>query len=248
MKKMTIYISGFDSCSFSKLKFSKINYMGSIFDLKDVKIPFGVIGKFFLDSGVFSFLTSKNELKKEKIDNLLDYYIDVINTIKPDYFVELDLDKFFDYEQIIKWRRRLEQKTGRQPVLCFHSERGLKNYLDEVKEYKYHGVPGRLRTQKNLIRYLIQKAHENDCLVHGFGWLTIKSFWRYDFDSVDGSIIPVMAATRKTISFSKDMYEYIAKGSLSTMKGLKLIHYLKIFEVFENGQFWEKRNSLYRYQ
>lgn len=248
MKKMTIYISGLDSYSSGKLKLLKFNYMASVFDINEMKSIFRLVDKFFLDSGVFSILTSKNGIKKENVDSLVDHYIDVINTIKPDYFVEIDLDKFFDYEQILKWRRRIEKGTGRQPVLVFHTERGLKNYLDEIRDYKYHGVPGRLRTQKELIRYLTDKAHENDCLVHGFGWLSIKNFWRYDFDSVDGSLIAVMAATRKIINFPKDKYEYLRKGSLKPMKYLKLLHYLKIFEGFENGQFWEKRNSLYQYR
>lgn len=52
-------------------------------------------------------------------------------------FVEMDIDWVASVEDAMKLRRRMEQRTGMQPIPCWHTCRGKQAWIDICREYPY---------------------------------------------------------------------------------------------------------------
>lgn len=146
---------------------------------------------FLLDSGAFTFFSGKGA-KDINWEEYVDKYADFINRNKVNHFFELDIDKLIGYDNVIKLRKRLEAKTGKQCIPVWHKFRGKDNFLSMCDEYKYVAVGGIVsgeitKDQYPIFTWLINEAHKRGCKIHGLGFTNLEGITKYHFDSVDST-------------------------------------------------------------
>lgn len=115
---------------------------------------------FLLDSGAFTFLSSQkgNSVDwKEYVKN----YADFIIKNKIENFFELDIDPVIGYDNVLKIRRYLENRTGKKCIPVWHRSRGKEDFLRMCDEYDYVAVGGIvsreiLPKEYNIFTYLIK--------------------------------------------------------------------------------------------
>lgn len=75
-------------------------------------------GDFLLDSGAFTFMTNSDT--RLNWDDYIKRYAEFINRNKIDKYFELDIDVVVGYEQVKKYRAKLEDLTGKrgEPQEC----------------------------------------------------------------------------------------------------------------------------------
>lgn len=145
---------------------------------------------FLLDSGAFTFFSSKP--KNVNWEEYVDRYADFINRNKVNHFFELDIDKLIGYDNVLKLRKRLETKTGKQCIPVWHKFRGKENFLSMCDEYKYVAVGGIIsgeipKEKYPIFTYLINEAHKRGSKIHGLGFTNLEGIRKYHFDSVDST-------------------------------------------------------------
>ena len=149
-------------------------------------------GKFLLDSGAFTFLGTKKDARLDW-DSYADGYADFINTHKIQRFFELDIDPILGIKGVEKLRDRIEAKTGHQTIPVWHISRGKQYFIDLCKNYNYIAFGGLMtdgvsrKTIEKYMAWFINKAHENDCMIHGLGYTSTDNLKRFHFDSVDST-------------------------------------------------------------
>lgn len=147
-------------------------------------------GDFMLDSGAFTFMqNSKSHLDWEEY---LECYADFVKRNKVQKFFELDIDSVVGYNQVKKYRRKLERLTGRQVIPVWHKSRGKEEFVRMCKEYDYVALGGivakEIKTDEwKYLPWFINTAHENECKIHGLGFTSLQSLNIYKFDSVDST-------------------------------------------------------------
>lgn len=149
-------------------------------------------GRFILDSGAFTFFAGNHDgLDWEQY---VDRYAAFIVKNKVTQFLELDIDSVAGYDKVIELRRRLEQKTGLQPIPVWHRSRGKEEYLRMLDEYPYCaiGCSGKhdsawTRKQPGLLRWFIAEAHKRKRMLHGLGFTKLDELPKLHFDSVDST-------------------------------------------------------------
>lgn len=148
------------------------------------------IKNFLLDSGAFTFLTSK----RKNIDwvNYVDQYADFINRHNIEKFFELDIDKIIGYEEVVNLRKRLEAKTKKQCIPVWHRYRGKENFLKMCEEYKYVAIGGIAikeikKEEYPIFNWLLTEAHKRKTKVHGLGFTSVNDLLKYRFDTVDST-------------------------------------------------------------
>lgn len=144
-----------------------------------------------LDSGAFTYMQGKGHVDWEKY---IEDYAQFINHYKIDRFFELDIDSIIGLERTKQLRAKLERLTGRQCIPVWHISRGAKEFEQMVKEYKYAAVGGYVSREaprekfEAAFPYLIQRAHENGCKLHGLGYTPVDIAKKpFRFDSVDST-------------------------------------------------------------
>lgn len=146
---------------------------------------------YLLDSGAFTFLYGAG--KKVDFDSYVDQYIDFINENKILLFFEMDVDTIVGLPKVEAYRRRIENKTGKRPIVVFHKERGKEYFLDMCKNYPYvaiGGIAGRGNQRREYLpyfRWFIDKAHEHGAKIHGLGFTDFAHIRDLPFDSVDST-------------------------------------------------------------
>lgn len=149
-----------------------------------------LFGDFLLDSGAFTFM--QDNTSHLIWDEYIERYADFINRNKIEKFFELDIDSVVGYEQVKKFRRKLENLTGRQCIPVWHKSRGIKDYLRECDEYSYIAIGGIAIKEIKPEQYsafpsMISEAHKRKCKVHGLGFTSLKYLPKIHFDSVDST-------------------------------------------------------------
>lgn len=151
-------------------------------------IPY--FGDFMLDSGAFTFMqNSKSHLDWEEY---IERYADFIKRNNVNKFFELDIDSVVGYEQVKKYRKKLEKLSGKRCIPVWHKSRGKKEFINLVKEYDYIGLGGIVikeikRSDYRFFPWFIDTAHDNGCKIHGLGFTNLKGLEVYKFDSVDST-------------------------------------------------------------
>lgn len=146
---------------------------------------------FMLDSGAFSF--KQNKSIQMDWTAYTDRYAEFINRNKIDLFFEMDIDKVIGLREVEKLRKRLEDKTGKQPIPVFHKSRGKEYFVDMCKEYPYVAIGGIAKEQRLVgeklksLKWFIDVAHEHGAKIHALGFTYIDSLPIYHFDSVDST-------------------------------------------------------------
>ena len=171
-----------------------VNILESYFYAKNELNNIVPIAKdFLLDSGAFTIL-SNNKISADW-DKYINGYAKFINENKITKFFELDIDYAIGYENVIKYRNKLETLTKQQCIPVWHKTRGIKEFEKMCQEYSYIaiGSSGRnedskwLRDNPDALRWLIRKAHSKKCKVHGLGFTSLKLLKQMPFDSVDST-------------------------------------------------------------
>ncbi|TWW09536.1 hypothetical protein E3A20_13330 [Planctomyces bekefii] len=152
------------------------------------KIP--LYKNYLLDSGAFTFIMAKKNIKID-IDSYTDKYIDFIIENKINNFFEMDVDKIFGYEKVKQLRNRIESKTGKRVIPVFHKNRGIDDWNEMIKDYKYIsiGIAGKdvsWGDHKTFLKF-VNNAKEQNCKVHGLGITGMKTLEKVPFYSVDSS-------------------------------------------------------------
>jgi len=142
---------------------------------------------FILDSGAFTFMTSKKSTKLDWEEYVLRY-ADFINKYDIELFAELDIDSVIGLRKVEELRDLLEAKTGKQPIIVWHKSRGKQDFLDTVASYPYVAIGGIVakeikRSEYKYFPWFIKKAHEHGAQIHGMGFSPLNG--NYGFDSVD---------------------------------------------------------------
>lgn len=149
-----------------------------------------LFGDFLLDSGAFTFMqNSKGDLNWQEY---VERYADFINRNKIEKFFELDIDPIVGYEQVLAFRRKLENLTGKQCIPVWHKSRGMNEYKNMCDEYDYVAIGGVVinEIKKDEYKYfpaMIKEAHKRKAKVHGLGFTNLKWLPVCHFDSVDST-------------------------------------------------------------
>lgn len=149
-----------------------------------------------IDSGAFTFM--QDDKYAVNWERYTDEYCDWVlaNGIKN--FVEMDIDWVSSVGDALALRRRIEHRTGMQPIPCWHTCRGKQAWIDICKEYPYASLSlgGATKTTSwfkqhkyEQLGWFLDIAAQYGCKVHGLG-LTAISVWlkhRHRFYSCDST-------------------------------------------------------------
>jgi hypothetical protein len=173
--------------------FSGVNILQSFYYCDDMTVNtiLPQCKSFLLDSGAYSFMNAAKN-KKVNFDAYVDKYIDFINANKIDLFFELDIDSVIGLTEVEKIRAKIERKTGKQPIVVFHRERGKQYFIDMCKNYPYVAIGGMTagaerNAYNKVLPWFINTAHEYGAKIHGLGYTEIKNLSKMRFDSVDST-------------------------------------------------------------
>lgn len=152
---------------------------------------------FLLDSGAFAFMNKASKTKDFSTADLQQYikdYAAFINKWDIQNFFEMDLDCVIGYEKVKKVRAWLERKTGKKPIPVWHISRGIDDFHEMCKEYKYVAIGGIAskefpRKEHYKFQELCDIAHSYGCKIHGLGYLPLEILnnGTCPFDTVDGT-------------------------------------------------------------
>ena len=147
-------------------------------------------GDFLLDSGAFTFM--QNTKTHVDWDDYIKKYADFIARNNIEKYFELDIDSVVGYKQVLKYRSKLEELTGRRCIPVWHKSRGLKEFQSMCKEYNYAAIGGIVSGEIKSNQYkafpmMIDEAHRNGCKLHGLGFTTLSWLPKCHFDSVDST-------------------------------------------------------------
>lgn len=153
--------------------------------------------EFLLDSGAFTFMNKSKKSTKFTNEMLRDYiesYIEFINTYDIKYFFEMDIDCMIGYDKVKEIRKYIESKTNKKVIPVWHITRGMEEFHNMCKEYKYVAIGGIAakeikRSEHHMLYELCDIAHSYGCKVHGLGYLplTVLNDRNCPFDTVDGT-------------------------------------------------------------
>jgi len=194
---LKIYLAGPDTMVHYSPELSKqrISVMGSYIYVTERILEYFQYWDLFMDSGAYTFAQKNTDITDW--NDYVDKYAEFLNAYNIDRFLELDIDKLVGLKEVERLRKRLEQKTGKQPVPVWHDSRGREYFHDMVKEYKYVAIGGiassktRERTKGSILykkygNWFADKAHEEGAKLHALGF-TVQDIHKYRFDSVDSS-------------------------------------------------------------
>ena len=170
-----------------------VDVLASYYYLRTCKaLQEGVKGArdFLCDSGLFTFL---NTGVKVDLESYADEYADWVRDNNVKSYIELDVDEIKGVEWTRKLRDRIEKRVGWQSIPVFHVIRGKDSFIQDCKDYERvcvgfmlsEGLPNALTTK--YAPWFIDKAHENNCRIHGLGFTQTSILQNYAFDSVDSS-------------------------------------------------------------
>lgn len=189
---MKLCLAGTYSREFLKDKISESKYiLESFWYVKDWQKPF-IKSKhwdlFLLDSGAFSFMNSPSARNGTNYYDYLERYIKFINECDVDHFFELDIDSIVGYQEVLKMRKILEQRTGKKCIPVFHKSRGLAEWEKMCQEYDYVAIGTISEYKKNhgVLKELLKIAKKYNTKVHGLGF-TINNVEEFGFYSVDST-------------------------------------------------------------
>lgn len=192
---------------------------------------------FLLDSGVFSFINSGKKFD----DSYIHRYAEYIRENKIKSYVELDVDQIIGVKETRKLRDKIENLVGWPSIPVWHTIRGKESFLQDCRDYQRiclgffltEGLPTQL-TEK-YTPWFIEKAHENNCKIHGLGFTKTTLLPKFHFDSVDSSTWSF--AQRSGLIYEFDLEKKVMKNT-KRPEHLKMKDYRGI--VNHSWQQWRK--------
>ncbi len=153
--------------------------------------------EFLLDSGAFSFMNKSKKSSNftdETLKKYIDDYIEFINTYDVKNFFEMDIDCVIGYDKVKQIRDYIEKGTGKKVIPVWHITRGIEDFHEMCKKYKYVAIGGIASkeikpSQHHMLFELCDIAHSYGCKIHGLGYLslTVLNDRKCPFDTVDGT-------------------------------------------------------------
>lgn len=145
-----------------------------------------------LDSGAFTVMNSKSRMSNFEPMKYCKAYAEHIKKNNIDTFIELDIESVYGFDVYRDCLHQLEDITGKEPIYVFHKWRGLDYFEELVRQKKYIAlgdvsVGGGSRKLYKYFPWFLNKAHENNCKVHGLAFTSIPDLRVMPFDSVDSS-------------------------------------------------------------
>lgn len=145
---------------------------------------------FLLDSGAYTFLA--NSKKTVCWEDYIDRYAEFIKEQNIEHYFELDIDSVIGYENVLKYRKIIEKKTGKRCIPVWHKSRGIEEFRKMCSEYDYVAIGGIVTREIPQDKYkylplLIKEAHERGAKVHGLGFTSTNELKRVHFDTVDST-------------------------------------------------------------
>ena len=149
-----------------------------------------LFGDFLLDSGAFTFMM--NTKSNINWDEYIEKYAEFINRRDIKKFFELDIDSVVGYEQVLKYREKLESLTGKKCIPVWHKSRGIKDFKETCDKYDYIAIGGIVSGEINSKQYgafpsMIAEAHRRGAKIHGLGFTSLDWLPKCHFDSVDST-------------------------------------------------------------
>ena len=181
-------IKGYISDNCKSQLFKDCNILQSFYYIKEP--PPSNCKRFMLDSGAFTM--QRNIKSANDIERYTDRYIEFINAYDIDLFFEMDIDDIIGLDNVERLRRRIESKTGKQPIPVFHKSRGKEYFINMCKDYPYIAIGGitDANEAKKWIPYMpwfINTAHKYKKKIHGLGFTQLSVLPHIHFDSVDST-------------------------------------------------------------
>lgn len=153
--------------------------------------------EFLLDSGAFIFINKSKKASKfseEALKKYIDDYIEFINQYDINQFFEMDIDCLVGYDKVKEIRQHIENNTGKKVIPVWHRSRGMEEFHDMCKEYKYVAVGGIAageikRSEYDFLCGLCDIAHSYGCKIHGLGYspLSVLNERKCPFDTIDST-------------------------------------------------------------
>lgn len=153
--------------------------------------------EFLLDSGAFTFMNKSKKTSSFSDEALWEYinsYIDFINQYDIKYFFEMDIDCVVGYDKVKEIRKYIEEKTNKKVIPVWHRDRGIQDFHDTCKEYKYVAIGGIASKEIKQSEYdflceLCNIAHDYGCKIHGLGYspLSVLNGRECPFDTIDST-------------------------------------------------------------
>ena len=146
---------------------------------------------FLLDSGAFTFLNGSHKGNLD-LKGYINGYIEFINEYDVDHFFELDIDPIVGYENVLRIREYIEERTGKRCIPVWHKGRGLEEFKRMVNEYDYASIGGIVTKEIMPKEYcffpkLLDIAEKSGCQMHGLGFTNQQEIRRIKFYSVDST-------------------------------------------------------------
>ena len=246
---MTVFLSGWESASWmpkllAKLP-TKVSLLASFLYLsraRDVQKVMGNCSTFMIDSGAHTVrtkaLTNSAQTDMKYWYDFVDRYGACVNMLKPDIYVELDIDRAIGYKNVKKLRKRLQKITQREPLVVWHRQLGFSELRNMCKKYKYIGIGGmggaHPEIESKLVPLLTSYIRKQGCLSHGFGYTPNTRILRKShFDSVDSSSWSANAIHGRITIFSgtEIRHNYANPYGLKwSTNGLRLINFLEWYK------------------
>lgn len=171
---------------------------------------------FLLDSGAFTFMFSKKHVKLKELEIYLDKYIEFINKYDIKYFFELDVDSLFGYEQVLKFREKLERETGKKCIPVWHKSRGKDEFIKMCKEHDYGAIGGivtkEIKKDNDLFSALNKLANSYGCKLHGLGYTNSNNLHKSLLYSVDSTTWKTGKRFASIYQFKNDKLTQVKKG------------------------------------
>jgi len=147
-------------------------------------------GDFLLDSGAFTFM--QNAKVQVNWEEYIERYADFIKRNRVEKFFELDIDSVVGYEQVLKYRKRLEILVGRPSIPVWHKSRGINEFKKSCMEYQYVAIGGYVVKEITPAEYkhfpqMIDYAHKQGAKIHCLGYTKLDNLKIHHFDSVDST-------------------------------------------------------------
>lgn len=158
----------------------------------------------FLDSGVFTFLRATGQLrsrakehattksKKLTLEEFDEYATDYKEYLKThldlwDFVVELDVDNIFGVEVARHYRAQLKVIAGDKLIPVWHRKAGHSGWVDCYNEFPYIGTGSDKPMDPPKYRRLVEEAHANGSIVHGFGGTRVDIMHAVPYDTADST-------------------------------------------------------------
>lgn len=219
----------------------RIAILESFYYMQDWMLPYiQNYWNFLLDSGAFTFMTGKNDGKGIDWNDYVDRYAEFITAQKIDLFFEMDIDNIVGLPEVERLRRRLEAKTGKQPIIVWHKKRGKQAFLDSCQHYPYVALGGIVakeweRKEYQFFPWFIDTAHNYGAKIHGLGFTNLSLLPKYHFDSVDSTAWVYGNMSGKIYYFTGKSLKYQDKQEGQRLKSAKdaAIHNFKEWVKFQ---------------